>query len=116
VLFVAGFIAVLDVRVVEDFGDVMTYDVGQGGKHTAGEVDYAQNPPVGGAHNPVWQNCGFYDKPIRDESAVHSLEHGAVWTSCGASQRASPTSWSAPFLACLPTPPWLPRPGASRWA
>ena len=60
-------------------GDVKTYDVGQAGEHTQGEVDYAQNPPAGGEHNPVWQNCGFYGKPVRDESAVHSLEHGAVW-------------------------------------
>jgi hypothetical protein len=42
-------------------------------------VDYAQTPPAGGAHNDVWQNCGFYDEPITDEVAVHSLEHGAVW-------------------------------------
>ena len=42
-------------------------------------MDYAQSPPVGGVHNPVWQNCGFYEEPIRNETAVHSLEHGAVW-------------------------------------
>jgi hypothetical protein len=42
-------------------------------------VDYAQTPPAGGEHNPVWQNCGFYEEPISDENAVHSLEHGAVW-------------------------------------
>jgi hypothetical protein len=38
-----------------------------------------QTPPVGGPHNPIWQNCGFYSKPVRNENAVHSMEHGAVW-------------------------------------
>ena len=59
--------------------DVKTYDVGPAGRHTEKDVLYAQTPPAGGEHNPVWQNCGFYDKPVRDENAVHSLEHGAVW-------------------------------------
>jgi Protein of unknown function (DUF3105) len=84
VAFVAGFVAlaVLDARQQSGAGapdDVKTYDVGPAGQHTGEEVDYAQNPPAGGEHNPVWQNCGFYDKPVRDENAVHSLEHGAVW-------------------------------------
>jgi hypothetical protein len=48
-------------------------------KHTEAPVNYPQSPPVGGPHNPVWQNCGFYSKPVRNEHAVHSLEHGAVW-------------------------------------
>src|SRR5215216_3734300 len=47
--------------------------------HTEAPVNYPQNPPVGGNHNPVWQNCGFYPKPVSNENAVHSLEHGAVW-------------------------------------
>jgi hypothetical protein len=47
--------------------------------HTDGPVDYPQTPPVGGPHNPVPQNCGFYSKPITNENAVHSMEHGAVW-------------------------------------
>jgi predicted small secreted protein len=47
--------------------------------HTKEPVDYPQSPPVGGPHNPIWQNCGFYSKPVRDEYAVHSMEHGAVW-------------------------------------
>jgi putative peptide zinc metalloprotease protein len=47
--------------------------------HTQAAVAYAQHPPVGGPHAPVWQNCGFYAQPIADENAVHSLEHGAVW-------------------------------------
>jgi hypothetical protein len=47
--------------------------------HTKEPVDYPQTPPVGGPHNPIWQNCGFYSKPVRNENAVHSMEHGAVW-------------------------------------
>ncbi|MGH8903336.1 MAG: DUF3105 domain-containing protein [Egibacteraceae bacterium] len=47
--------------------------------HVEGDVDYSANPPAGGLHNPVWQNCGFYAEPVLDENAVHSMEHGAVW-------------------------------------
>ena len=47
--------------------------------HKAGPITYPQTPPVGGVHNEVWQNCGIYDKPVANENAVHSLEHGAVW-------------------------------------
>jgi hypothetical protein len=47
--------------------------------HTDAPVSYPHVPPVGGAHNPVWQRCGFYDEPVPNEKAVHSLEHGAIW-------------------------------------
>ena len=82
--FVAGFIAlvVIDSRQQAGSappGDVETYDVGQAGRHTDADVDYGQTPPAGGEHSDVWQNSGFYDAPVRDENAVHTLEHGAVW-------------------------------------
>jgi hypothetical protein len=49
------------------------------GLHVAGTIAYAENPPIGGQHNVVWQNCGIYDAPIHSEHAVHSMEHGAIW-------------------------------------
>ncbi|BDP44707.1 hypothetical protein DAETH_46760 (plasmid) [Deinococcus aetherius] len=53
----------------------------KGGAHQEGRIPYAQTPPPGGPHNPAWQNCGVYNRPLYDEYAVHSLEHGAVWLS-----------------------------------
>ncbi len=61
-----------------DLAAVVEYD-GLERTHIDGDVDYPQTPPVGGPHAPIWQDCGFYDTPVRDEHAVHSLEHGAVW-------------------------------------
>jgi hypothetical protein len=51
--------------------------------HVKGEVDYPDGmlPPAGGPHDPQWQNANgdVYTRPLREENAVHSLEHGAVW-------------------------------------
>lgn len=46
--------------------------------HVQGEVDDTTRPPAGGDHAAVWQNCGFYDEPIADENAVHSLGEPAT--------------------------------------
>ena len=43
------------------------------------DIDYEQVPPIGGPHDPEWLACGAYDEPLRDENAVHDLEHGTVW-------------------------------------
>jgi hypothetical protein len=58
---------------------VAQYSAGQ--QHVTADVDYAENPPVGGPHDPAWADCtgSVYDVAIRPENAVHSLEHGAVW-------------------------------------
>ncbi len=48
-------------------------------EHVRYDVEYLASPPAGGPHLPIWQNCGFYEVPLLDELAVHSLEHGAVW-------------------------------------
>ncbi|WP_432535353.1 DUF3105 domain-containing protein [Kineococcus arenarius] len=57
---------------------VQTFDYA-GSQHTEEPVTYAETPPVGGEHDPVWLNCGIYDAPVPNENAVHSMEHGAVW-------------------------------------
>jgi hypothetical protein len=57
---------------------VETFDV-QSAAHTTESVDYPQDPPAGGPHDPSWQKCAVYDAPVRPENAVHSQEHGAVW-------------------------------------
>ena len=65
-------------RTYSGLGAVTTYDR-LSVSHTSGSVDYPTTPPVGGPHDPVWLECGAYDQPVRDENAVHDLEHGAVW-------------------------------------
>ncbi|MDN4175289.1 DUF3105 domain-containing protein [Nocardioides sp. SOB77] len=48
-------------------------------EHTSGDVTYPQTPPIGGPHDARWLDCGVYDEPVREENAVHDLEHGTVW-------------------------------------
>ena len=54
-----------------------------GSQHVTAQqrVAYDQNPPFGGPHDQAWANCAgtVYDKAVRNENMVHSLEHGAVW-------------------------------------
>lgn len=60
-----------------DLRGVKTYKVSP--NHVTTPVTYAQTPPAGGEHAPVWLNCNTYTRPVPNENAVHSLEHGAVW-------------------------------------
>ena len=48
-------------------------------KHKLGHLTYPQTPPVGGDHAPAWLKCAVYTQQPPNETAVHSLEHGAVW-------------------------------------
>ncbi len=66
--------------VLKDLSAVRSYD-GLVVSHTRADVEYPQSPAVGGEHDPEWLDCGAYDEPVREENAVHDLEHGAVWIS-----------------------------------
>lgn len=57
---------------VEQFEDLST-------EHVEGRVEYEQTPPVGGEHNARWIACDVYAESVPPETAVHALEHGAVW-------------------------------------
>ena len=63
-----------DLEGVVDFDSLVSEHVPDGEA-----VPYVESPPVGGPHDNAWQNCGFYDGQVRNENAVHSLEHGTVW-------------------------------------
>ncbi|MEU9200347.1 DUF3105 domain-containing protein [Streptomyces sp. DT224] len=49
--------------------------------HVAKPVTYPMTPAAGGDHAQAWMNCNgdVYAKEVRQENAVHALEHGAVW-------------------------------------
>lgn len=64
--------------VALELGVVVESD-SDGTDHVLCDVEYSTSPPTSGAHYPVWQACGFYTEPIRAETAVHSMEHGAIW-------------------------------------
>jgi hypothetical protein len=71
-------ISTIRSKQAEEIAGVRSFD-GLSQEHVTGPVAYKQSPPVGGAHDEVWLNCGAYDRAVRNEQAVHSLEHGAVW-------------------------------------
>lgn len=69
------------VTSAEQIEGVEVYDYPNGQGHVATPVDYSESPPVGGEHDGEWADCTgtVYSVDIRNENAVHSLEHGGVW-------------------------------------
>ncbi|CAM3598457.1 DUF3105 domain-containing protein [Nocardioides zeicaulis] len=67
-----------EAQRARDLRAVQTWDI-TSREHTPGDVAYPQDPPAGGPHAPVWLACGVYEEPVREENAVHDLEHGSVW-------------------------------------
>ncbi|MCF6744991.1 DUF3105 domain-containing protein [Blastococcus sp. KM273128] len=69
------------VTSAEQITGLQSYDYPNGQGHVATPVEYPESPPVGGEHDGEWADCTgtVYSVDIRNENAVHSLEHGAVW-------------------------------------
>ena len=69
-----------EVESIDEIDGITTAEY-EAGQHVGITVAYAESPPIGGEHDPVWADCTgtVYDVDIRHENAVHSLEHGAVW-------------------------------------
>ncbi|HEX2317189.1 MAG TPA: DUF3105 domain-containing protein [Thermomonospora sp.] len=80
VLAAIGFAAWQAFKPAEKIAGLVEKD-GLERDHVEVPVTYDTTPPMGGRHSAVWQNCDgrVYDQPVRNENAVHSLEHGAVW-------------------------------------
>lgn len=75
-------IGLLLFRILEpELEGVLTFGTQSRTHDRAAEFTESSLPPIGGSHNPGWQNCGIYDVPVDNTLAVHSLEHGAVWLS-----------------------------------
>ncbi|KGM10923.1 hypothetical protein N868_13130 [Cellulomonas carbonis T26] len=85
----------------------VTTDVPDGAAPTVAVAE-GRLPPLGGDHDPTVQNCGVYVEPVRDENAVHSLEHGAVWITyrpdidAGQVQRLGELAAAEPYLLVSP--------------
>lgn len=69
------------VTALEQVPGVRTFEEPADAGHVPTKVEYPQNPPVSGQMDSDWADCTgtVYDVDIRNENAVHSLEHGAVW-------------------------------------
>lgn len=62
-------------------GRLTTYDWDYGtGAHVRGPVQYPQNPPTNGPHDPQWAADGNYagHATPKTERLVHALEHGRI--------------------------------------
>lgn len=43
--------------------------------------EYNSNPPTSGSHDAQPTDWGVYQKELKDENVIHSMEHGGIWIS-----------------------------------
>ena len=46
--------------------------------HIDGDLEYEEEPPFGGNHNPCWTTWGAHEEAVPAENWLHNLEHGGV--------------------------------------
>lgn len=75
-----------DSSLPKELGEKIAVDPKTGQQHIeVGEqhLPYSSNPPASGPHynkpgeGPL--ECKFFDSEVKDEGAIHNLEHGAIW-------------------------------------
>jgi hypothetical protein len=84
--------------------------------HVQGVLQYQTDPPVGGNHNPNWQNCmgNVYTEQIAKEHATHSLEHGAVWVAYQPNLPKDQVAKLASYVQGVPFTLMAPYPGLDK--
>ncbi|HEX2281742.1 MAG TPA: DUF3105 domain-containing protein, partial [Thermomicrobiales bacterium] len=65
-------------RLPEEIDNLVVYE-NVSNEVVSGPIDYEIEPPPGGPHAGVVQDCGRYRVPVQNENAVASLATGAVW-------------------------------------
>ena len=79
VVGILGVLLWLGLRPEPEIEGVVTFPRPSQGHQAGLDIPFGELPPVGGVHDPAWQNCGIYDSPVKTANAIHSLEHGAAW-------------------------------------
>jgi hypothetical protein len=76
---ILGYLLYLNLRPAPEITGVVNHPRPSAGHDQSITYDFTALPPVGGTHNPAWQNCGIYEEPVEAQYTIHSMEHGAVW-------------------------------------
>lgn len=63
--------------------------------HVEGDLDYAQEPPMGGDHNSCWADWGVHEVEVAAESWVHNLEHGGIVVLTNCSGETCGAEWDS---------------------
>lgn len=76
-------------------------------------IVYPHNPPMTGAHYPIWADYKEYDAPIPWGFVVHSMEHGGVVLAYNCTDCSAVRTAFEDIAAALPPDPLCP-PGHHR--